>query len=60
MSFKLVDLIENKVIGTYSTKAQAVQAESRLDHEFGETSYEIQEPEVKKPRSKKNVKKESD
>ena len=58
MTYKLVDLNTQTVLGTYGTEAQARKAESRLDHEYGETAYEIQVPEVKKTRTKKNVKKE--
>ena len=62
MTYKLVDLFTEKVLGTYETAEQAVKAESHLDHQQGETRYAIEAPVVKKKtRAKKaSVKKESD
>ena len=61
MTYKLVDLRTEKVLGTYETEDQATKAESRLMHELGETWYAIEAPAVKKPKAKKaRVKKESD
>lgn len=61
MTYKLVDLYRNKVLGTYDTAEQAEHAESHMMHEPGETRYAIEAPVVKKPRAKKTrVKKESD
>ena len=60
MSYNVVDLRTQKVLGTYETAEQAVRAESHLVHEPGETWYAIETPVVKKTRAKKaNVKKES-
>ena len=61
MTYKLVDLYTEKVLGTYGTAEEAVKAESHLDHQQGETRYAIQTPVVKKTRAKKaSVKKKSD
>ena len=61
MTYKLVDLYTEKVLGTYETAEQAVKAESHLDHQQGETRYAIEAPVVKKTKAKKaSVKKESD
>ena len=61
MTYKLVDLYTEKVLGTYDTADQASKAESHLDHQPGETRYAIETPVVKKPKVKKaSVKKESD
>ena len=61
MTYKLVDLYTEKVLGTYETADQAAKAESHLVHEPGETRYAIETPAVKKPKAKKaSVKKESD
>jgi hypothetical protein len=61
MTYKIVDLRTEKVLGTYETEEQATKAESRLVHDPGETWYEIKAPEVTKPKTKKaRVKKESD
>ena len=61
MTYKLVDLYRNKVLGIYDTAEQAAKAESHMVHELGETRYAIEAPEVKKPRARKTrVKKESD
>ena len=58
MSYKLVDLFINKVIGEYETLESGEKALSRLYPEFGR--YEIQSPKVRKPRAKKsNVEEES-
>ena len=60
MTYKLVDLYTEKVLGTYETADEAVKAESHLMHEPGETRYAIEAPVVKKPKAKKaRVKKES-
>jgi len=60
MTYKIVDLRTDKVLGTYETADQAAKAESRLAHEPGETWYAINAP-VTKPKPKKTrVKKESD
>ena len=59
MTYKIVDLRTDKVLGTYETADQAAKAESRLMHEPGETWYAIEAPAVKKPKAKKaDVKKE--
>ena len=61
MTYKIVDLRTEKVLGTYDTAEQAAKAESRLMHVPGETWYVIEAPAVKKPKAKKvSVKKESD
>jgi len=61
MTYKLVDLFTEKVLGTYENAEQAVKAESHLDHQSGETRYAIEAPVVKKTKAKKaSVKKESD
>ena len=61
MTYKLVDLYTEKVLGTYETADQAVKAESHLMHEPGETRYAIEAPVVTKPKAKKaRVKKEGD
>ena len=61
MTYKLVDLYTQKVLGNYDTADQASKAESHLDHQPGETRYAIETPVVKKPKAKKaDVKKESD
>ena len=41
MTYKLVDLFTEKVLGTYENAEQAVKAESHLDHQPGETRYAI-------------------
>ena len=61
MTYKIVDLRTEKVLGTFDTADQAVKAESRLMHVPGETWYAIEAPAVKKTKTKKvSVKKESD
>ena len=61
MTYKLVDLRTEKVLGTYDTADQAAKAESRLMHVPGESWYAIEAPAVKKTKAKKaSVKKESD
>ena len=61
MTYKLVDLRTEQVLGTFETADQAAKAESRLMHVPGETWYAIEAPAVKKPKAKKaSVKKESD
>ena len=61
MTYKIVDLRTEKVLGTYDTAEQAAKAESRLMHVPGETWYAIEAPALKKPKAKKaSVKKESD
>lgn len=61
MTYKLVDLYTEKVLGTYETAEQAAKAESHLDHQLGETRYAIETPVVKKPKVRKTrVKKESE
>ena len=61
MSYNVVDLRTQKVLGTYETAEQAVRAESHLVHEPGETWYAIEAPVVKKTKTKKaSVKEESD
>jgi len=61
MTYKLVDLYTQKVLGTYETGEQAAKAESHLMHEPGETRYAVEAPVVKKTRAKKaNVKKQSE
>ena len=60
MTYKLVDLYTQKVLGTYETGEQAAKAESHLDHQPGETRYAIETPVVKKTKTKKaNVKKKT-
>ena len=60
MTYKLVDLYTEKVLGIYETADQAVKAESHLMHEPGETRYAIEAPVVTKPKAKKaRVKKEN-
>ena len=61
MTYKIVDLRTEKVLGSYETAEQAARAESHLVHEPGETWYAIEAPVVKKTKAKKaRVKKESD
>ena len=61
MTYKLVDLRTEQVLGTFETADQAAKAESRLMHVPGETWYAIEAPAVKKTKTKKvSVKKESD
>ena len=61
MTWKLIDLYTNKVLGTYETGEQVAKAESRLDHQPGETRYSIQTDSVKKTKTRKaSVKKESE
>ena len=61
MSYNVVDLRTQKVLGSYETAEQAARAESHLVHEPGETWYAIEAPVVKKTRAKKtNVKKQSE
>ena len=61
MTYKIVDLRTEQVLGTFDTAEQAAKAESRLMHVPGETWYAIEAPAVKKPKTKKaSVKKESD
>ena len=59
MTYKIVDLRTEKVLGSYETAEQAARAESHLAHEPCETWYAIEAPAVKKPKAKKaDVKKE--
>ena len=58
MTYKLVDLYRNKVLGFYETAEQAEKAESYMMHEPGEKRYEIVAPAPKKTR-KTRAKKES-
>lgn len=61
MTWKLIDLYTEKVLGTYETAEQVAKAESHLDHQPGETRYSIQTDSVKKTKTKKaSVKKESE
>tara|TARA_R100001463_G_scaffold31040_1_gene70381 strand:- start:3977 stop:4162 length:186 start_codon:yes stop_codon:yes gene_type:complete len=61
MTFKIVDLRTNKLLGIYETADQAVKAESRMMHVPGETWYAIEAPVEKKTKTRKaRVKKESD
>ena len=61
MSYNVVDLRTQKVLGTYETAELAERAESHLVHEPGETWYAIEAPVVKKTKAKKtNVKKQSE
>ena len=61
MTYKIVDLRTEQILGTFDTADQAAKAESRLMHVPGETWYAIETPAVKKPKAKKaSVKKESD
>ena len=60
MTYKLIDLYTNKVLGTYETGEQVAKAESHLDQQPGEARYSIETESVKKPKAKKaSVKKES-
>lgn len=59
MSYKLVDLFTDKVIGEYEAQAGAEKSLSRLYPEAGR--YEIQSPKARKPRAKKtDVQQESE
>lgn len=61
MTYNVVDLRTQKVLGTYETAEKAARAESHLVHEPGETWYAIEAPVVKKTKAKKaNVKKQSE
>ena len=61
MTYKIVDLRTEQVLGTFDTADQAAKAESRLMHVPGETWYAIEAPAVKKTKTKTaSVKKESD
>ena len=61
MTYKLVDLYTQKVLGTFLTAEKAAQAESHLMHEPGETRYAVETPVVKKTKAKKaSAKKESE
>ena len=60
MTYKILDLRTEKVLGTYETADQAAKAESRLMHVPGETLYAIQAPVTKSKPKKTRVKKESD
>jgi hypothetical protein len=60
MTYKLIDLYTEKVLGEYETEAQAVRAESHLVHEPNEVRYEIKAPKAKKTKVKKaNAEQES-
>ena len=59
MTYNIVDLRTNKIVGSYETAEAAARAESHLVHEPYETWYEIKAP-VKKRTKKTNVKKESE
>ena len=52
MTWKLIDLYTNKVLGEYELK-QVAKAESYLDHQYGETRYSIRTDSVKKTKTKK-------
>ena len=52
MSYQILDLNTNKVIGTYETQAKAERAELHLVHEPNETRYEIKAPAKPKPKAK--------
>ena len=61
MTYKVVDLRTEKVLGTFDTAEQAEKAESRLTHYLGESWYAIEIPVTKTTKSKKaRVKKEGD
>jgi hypothetical protein len=61
MSYKLIDLYTEKVLGTYETTEAANKAQSHLVNEPGETRYAIEAPVVQKPKAKKaRVKKQSE
>ena len=53
MTYKLIDVYTEKVLGEYETQEQAVRAESHLVHEPNETRYEIKAPKAKKTKVKK-------
>jgi hypothetical protein len=61
MTYKLIDLYTEKVLGEFATQEQAVRAESHLVHEPNETRYEIKAPvKAKKTKAKKaNAEQES-
>ena len=52
MTYKLIDLYTEKVLGEFATQEQAVRAESHLVHEPNETRYEIKAPAKPKPKAK--------
>ena len=58
MTYKLVDLYIDKVIGEYDSSDGADKAMSRLYPEAGR--YEIQSPVVQKPKAKKTRAKKED
>ena len=53
MTYKLIDLYTEKVLGEYETQEQAVRAESHLVHEPNEVRYEIKAPAKPKAKAKK-------
>lgn len=60
MTYKLVDLYTQKVLGTFLTAEKAAQAESHLMHEPGETRYAIEAPAAKTTKTKKARAKKED
>mgnify|MGYP000352998181 CR=1 FL=1 len=54
MTYQLIDLYTNKVLGNYETLAEAERDESHLIHEPNEVRYEIKAP--AKPKAKKTKK----
>ena len=56
MTYKLIDLYTNKVLGEYETQAKAERAETHLVHEPNETRYEIKAPAKPKPKAKPKAK----
>ena len=52
MTYQLIDLYTNNVIGDYETLAQAERSESHLIHEHNEVRYEIKAPAKLKTKAK--------
>jgi hypothetical protein len=52
MTYKLVDLYTEKVLGEFATQEQAEKAETHLAHEDS-ARYEIKAPAKPKPKAKK-------
>ena len=52
MTYKLIDLYTEKVLGEFATQEQAEKAESHLAHEDS-SRYEITAPAKPKPKAKK-------
>ena len=54
MTYKLIDLYTEKVLGEFATKEQAIKAETHLVHEDG-ARYQITEPATTKAKKSKKV-----